>query len=92
MLRPFWRGLIPQDPESHQWMDHTAFWAGKDAQVSSLHRPAPVRVGRSPVSLTTVECIVSEFLFCNLHEATHILRDRQERRRSIFNQRRFRMP
>lgn len=68
----------PQDPGGPQWLLCTAPPAGQKGCASFLITKANTSesAGRSLVSLTTVGFILSEFLFHNVHETTHILIDR----------------
>lgn len=68
----------PQDPGGSQWLHCMALPAGQKGCASFLIIKANTSesAGRSPVSLTTVGFILSEFLLHNIHETTHILIDR----------------
>ena len=69
----------PQDPGGPQWLHYAASPAGQKGCASFLITKANTseRAKRSPVSLTTVGFILSEFLFHNVHETTHILIDKK---------------
>lgn len=77
-LRSFWRGLIPRIQEAPDGYSARLPAAGQKGCASFLITKANTSesAGRSLVSLTTVGFILSEFLFHNVHETTHILIDR----------------